>query len=113
MKGLMVCFLAHRSMPPFQLGEQPSGDVFSSPAKKTSRTVDNASAESETGDAPVNVQAANNDRRVARSVTTGNLALASPVERALNSSSMSARHKIGGVDVQGIYPATACVFVAK
>ncbi|GAB1312151.1 Multicopy suppressor of sporulation protein msa1 [Madurella fahalii] len=107
--------------PPFQVGEKPSGDVFMSSPKKTSTTADHGSAVAtttpdpvnETGASPINAQAAKNGRRLQRSVTTGSVALTSPVERALHSSSLSARHKIGGVDVQGIYPATACVFVAN
>jgi hypothetical protein len=31
--------------------------------------------------------------------------------RTLRSS--SSRHKIGGIDAQGIYPPSACVFIAK
>lgn len=114
---MFVC----RSAPPFQLGETPSGDVFMSSPKTMSITTHHDSAVAETasgavnekGDPPTSTQATNNNRRMRRSVTTGNLALDNPVERALHPSSMSARHKIGGVDVQGIYPATACVFVAK
>ncbi|KXX82619.1 Multicopy suppressor of sporulation protein msa1 [Madurella mycetomatis] len=106
---------------PFQLGEKPSGDVFMSSPKAAFTTTYHGSAAAETasdamnetGDSPTNAQVANNDRCMQRSVTTGSFALNNPVERTLHPSSMSARHKIGGVDVQGIYPATACVFVAN
>jgi hypothetical protein len=54
------------------------------------------------------------ERRIKRSVTTGSVMVASPDNRASGSTAKAGRSgMIGGVDVQGIYPATACVFVAK
>jgi hypothetical protein len=54
---------------------------------------------------------AGEDRRLTRAVTTGNaLVLDTPGDRNVNTNS---RHQIGGIDVQGIYPASSCVFVAK
>lgn len=50
------------------------------------------------------------ERRMARSATTGNTeVLGTPGNR----NASMARHQIDGVDVQGIYPASSCVFVAK
>jgi hypothetical protein len=59
------------------------------------------------------------ERRSERSITVGNMrrldvALANddPILRS-QTSNLSARHQINGVDAQNLYPPTACVFVAK
>lgn len=59
------------------------------------------------------------ERRSERSITGGNMrrldvALANddPILRS-QTSNLSARHQINGVDAQNLYPPTACVFVAK
>lgn len=53
--------------------------------------------------------------RLTRSVTTGRaLVLTTPGDRALQTPSTRYQmDQMGGVDAQGIYPPSACVFVAK
>lgn len=59
------------------------------------------------------------ERRSERSVTAANVqcldvALANDDQTLrTQSSNLSARHQINGVDAQNLYPPTACVFVAK
>ncbi|KAH6855250.1 hypothetical protein B0I37DRAFT_423457 [Chaetomium sp. MPI-CAGE-AT-0009] len=51
------------------------------------------------------------ERRLTRSVTTpGNMSL-TPSQRSLRT--FSSRQEMGGIDAQGIYPPSACVFVAN
>ncbi|KAL2161181.1 hypothetical protein VTH06DRAFT_8400 [Thermothelomyces fergusii] len=100
---------------PFQIGKKPSGAVFESPPMKTPAKpvhqfavpVTDSFHENEKAKVPsVEVE----ERRLTRSVTTPNAVIATPGERGLRSSS---RHQIGGIDAQGIYPPSACVFVAN
>jgi hypothetical protein len=52
------------------------------------------------------------ERRMMRSATTPTaMTMTTPGDRALRHS--SSRHEMGGIDAQGIYPPSACVFVAK
>lgn len=111
---LLIC--ARHSSSPFQVGKKPSGDVFETPPKnapaKPARQfvlpVLNPFIEDERVRIPdIDVE----ERRMTRSVTTPNVMTTTPGQRTLRSS--SSRHEIGGIDAQGIYPPSACVFVAK
>ncbi|KAL2180757.1 uncharacterized protein P884DRAFT_191098 [Thermothelomyces heterothallicus CBS 202.75] len=103
---------------PFQIGMKPSGAVFESPRMKTPAKpvrqfavpVMDSFDENENEEVKIpNVEV--DERRLTRSVTTPNAMIATPGERTLRSS--SSRHEIGGIDAQGIYPPSACVFVAN
>ena len=107
----------------FQVGQKPSGDVFSaSPVKGAS--LKNGQDLSAAVMAPFaermaakTVAEATEERRMTRAVATPNaLVMGPPGDRAYRTPSartLSARHEIGDVDAQVIYPPTACVFVAK
>jgi hypothetical protein len=126
---------------PFQLGEQPSGDVFSSSPVKTPRTPrkkpgnDLASAAlaaqigdmgvvTQVGDMDMTTQAGemamtatetfqnNGDCRMMPPVSTSNALAMGPREDRIFRRS-SSRYDAGGLDAQGIYPSSACVFIAK
>lgn len=93
--SLMDCFT--RS-PSFEVGDKPSGDVFLSPTKPFK------------------------ERRAGRSVTSPLKNDETAVQDTNDSptrpfrvrfSSPAPRHQVGSVDAQGIYPPSACVFVAK
>ncbi|KAK4247833.1 hypothetical protein C7999DRAFT_14172 [Corynascus novoguineensis] len=100
---------------PFQVGKKPSGDVFETPpknaparpARQFALPVLNPFLEDERVRIP-DIDA--EERRLTRSVTTPNV-MTTPGQRTLRSS--SSRHEIGGIDAQGIYPPSACVFVAN
>jgi polyadenylate-binding protein len=88
------------------VGTQPDGDVFVSPTKPGNerleprlRTVRN--------DAP-------HGRLNAVDQETDSMPSNIPLhELRSRSSNLSGRHHVGNVDAQGVYPSTACVFVAK
>ncbi|SPQ19718.1 ade77c36-9680-474a-84be-1a322862978e [Thermothielavioides terrestris] len=102
----------------FQLGKKPSGDVFTDSPVKSALKIDEDKFKT-----PVRIPTAENKangspikdtegRRHQRSVTTGGaMVLSGSGNRTLRSS--SSRHKIGGIDAQGIYPPSACVFIAN
>lgn len=101
------------------MGSKPSGDVFDgSPLKsalKTPREItDNIAPAFNNYDGQNGHALAlnpNDNRRMMRSATTPGGMAATGNDRTLHHS--SSRHEIGGVDAQGIYPPSACVFVAK
>ncbi|KAK4040718.1 hypothetical protein C8A01DRAFT_15439 [Parachaetomium inaequale] len=106
---------------PFQVGKKPSGDVFeSSPAKTALKPGRDFTApvtapvmtpfdEDTTAKTPIS---GTEERRMMRSATTPNaMMMTTPGDRALRTS--SSRHEMGGIDAQGIYPPSACVFVAN
>lgn len=118
LRGNFVVNLIYRSSAAFQLGKKPSGDVFmASPVKTALKTEQETPKLSTLTSIAENVIASspikdNEERRQTRAVTTGSaLVPTTPGGRALRS--MSSRHEIGGIDAQGIYPPSACVFVAK
>ncbi|TLD33093.1 hypothetical protein PspLS_01436 [Pyricularia sp. CBS 133598] len=87
----------------FQLGLQPSGDVFleaQNQAGVGNRDVDRLIS----NDGP--------DKPPSSVGTSGPLTGTSVTLRP-RPSNLSARHHVGGVDAQGVYPSTACVFVAN
>ncbi|KAK4125073.1 hypothetical protein N657DRAFT_679861 [Parathielavia appendiculata] len=100
---------------PFQLGNQPDGDVFSATPVKSALKLNNLSASVTDPFLETiarNPGSATEERRLTRSATTPSaMSLASPIERGLRTP--SARHEIGGIDAQGIYPPSACVFIAN
>jgi hypothetical protein len=110
-----------RSSSPFQVGNQPSGDVFSATPGKSALKLGKDLSSSVMDPFVENVaktprdateEGRTEDRRVIRSATTPNaMALAPPGERGFRTP--SSRHEIGGIDAQGIYPPSACVFIAK
>ncbi|KAH6630155.1 hypothetical protein B0J18DRAFT_463040 [Chaetomium sp. MPI-SDFR-AT-0129] len=103
----------------FEMGSKPSGDVFdASPLKsalKTPREITDQIAPAFNHYDGKNGQAMalklNDNRRMMRSATTPGGMTATGNDRTLHHS--SSRHEIGGVDAQGIYPPSACVFVAN
>ena len=121
-RGRLLIFARRRSSP-FQVGKKPSGDVFESFAEKTAlKPGQDFTApltapamtpfdEDTTAKTPI---PGTEERRMMRSATTPSamaMTTATPGDRALRSS--SSRHEMGGIDAQGIYPPSACVFVAK
>ncbi|TLD17276.1 uncharacterized protein PgNI_00270 [Pyricularia grisea] len=87
----------------FQLGLQPSGDVF-------------LEAQNQVGvgnrDIGRLINTAEPDKPPSSVGTSGPLTGTSLTLRP-RPSNLSARHHVGGVDAQGVYPYTACVFVAN
>ncbi|KAK4154876.1 hypothetical protein C8A00DRAFT_42421 [Chaetomidium leptoderma] len=101
----------------FQIGKKPSGDIFNtSPVKSALKNrlditapAMNPFAQGNDGDVRIHDT---EERRTMRSVTTPSaLALGLAAERGFRTP--SSRHEIGGIDAQGIYPPSACVFVAN
>ncbi|KAL2258486.1 hypothetical protein VTK26DRAFT_8199 [Humicola hyalothermophila] len=104
---------ACRRSSPFQIGNAPADDVFSFSASPNKRDhvvpAKSPFLKNTTSLSPIKDT---EERRITRAVTTGNaLVPGTPGNRTF--SARNARHQIGGVDVQGIYPPSACVFVAK
>ncbi|KAL8366895.1 hypothetical protein RB595_003214 [Gaeumannomyces hyphopodioides] len=119
------------SRPRFELGKKPSGDVFlSEPGQPSGGHQVNsrlafiqrdaiAHGTGEGLDSPARFSRDQQDNSpvtvIQRDATMhGNGSLGSPAHALRNrSSNISGRHQVGGVDAQGIYPPTACVFVAN
>jgi hypothetical protein len=103
------------SASPFQVGNTPSGDIFESPLAKAPLKPVRAFATPilpTDQDKMVRVPGVDSEeRRLTRSVTTPNTMSLTPSQRPLRA--FSSRQEIGGIDAQGIYPPSACVFVAK
>ncbi|KAK3298206.1 uncharacterized protein B0H64DRAFT_438695 [Chaetomium fimeti] len=101
---------------PFQVGNTPSGDIFESPTGKAPAKPVRAFATPvmtsfDEGQA-VNIPGTEaEERRLTRSVTTPHTMSLTPSQRPLRS--FSSRQDVGGIDAQGIYPPSACVFVAN
>ncbi|KAK4102728.1 hypothetical protein N658DRAFT_422656 [Parathielavia hyrcaniae] len=103
---------------PFQIGSQPNGDIFApTPARSAIRLGGNLGASImdpflETIAKAKIPGVATDEHRLTRSATNPSaMSLAAPAERGLRTP--SARHEIGGIDAQGIYPPSACVFIAN
>ncbi|KAL8302035.1 hypothetical protein RB593_000689 [Gaeumannomyces tritici] len=119
------------SRPRFELGERPSGDVFlSEPGQLSGGRLGNSRLAivqrdeivHGTGEGLGSPTCLSRDQQDNSPVTVirrdmamhGSGSLGSPAHLLRNrSSNISGRHQVGGVDAQGIYPPTACVFVAN
>ncbi|KAK3311435.1 uncharacterized protein B0T15DRAFT_548965 [Chaetomium strumarium] len=87
---------------PFELGDRPSGDVFETSPLKTALK---PNKDATFGMAPKTPIRDIEERRQLRSVTAGNALMPVTPYRT--------GHEISGVDPQGLYPPSACVFVAN
>ncbi|KAK3904998.1 hypothetical protein C8A05DRAFT_13160 [Staphylotrichum tortipilum] len=105
---------------PFQLGEKPSGDVFSAspvkaPRKKLGHDLASAALAAQIGEMAVAADETfetNDDCRMMPPVSTSKaLAMGPREDRVFRRS--SSRYDAGGLDAQGLYPSSACVFIAN
>ncbi|EAQ89950.1 hypothetical protein CHGG_06569 [Chaetomium globosum CBS 148.51] len=100
---------------PFQVGNTPGGDIFESPPAKAPLKPVRAFATPvmpSNKDEMVKVpEIDSEERRLTGSAATSNTMSLTPSQRPLRT--FSSRQEIGGIDAQGIYPPSACVFVAN
>lgn len=95
----------------FQVGEHPSGDVFTASPVRANGNLGRDLPSALTAQFAEHMTATE-DRRLTRSATAPNaLVMGPPGDR--NLCTPSSRHNVDGGDAQRVYPPSACVFVAK